>query len=128
MTSSAVQAKFQAERAAAVDLKFPPQTLDLADQLAKRGKTALEGDSYREAMRLYREACWQAPYLPPDVPKGVVRVFGNTRMRQGDAVNQVAFNPDGTLLASASNDGTVKIWDLGNGREIRTYRAHKDKA
>jgi WD40 repeat protein len=80
------------------------------------------------------EARWQLPYLPPDLPSGVSRVFGNTRMRhaaapptqdsawRGDSVQQVTFNPDGTLLASASLDGSVKIWDLGNGREVRAYR------
>ena len=47
-------------------------------------------------------------------------------MRQGDWVNVVAFNPDGTRLASASRDGSVKIWDLGNGREIRSYRGQKE--
>ena len=122
----ALQARYQAERTAAAEQKFPPQSLDLADQLAKRALASLEGKSFREAVRLFREARWQLPYLAPDLPKGISRVFGNTRMRQGDWVNQVAFNPEGTRLASASKDGTVKIWDLGNGREIRTYRGQKE--
>lgn len=125
--SKAMQAKFDAERKGAIEQQFPPPSLELSDQLAKRGQAALDGKSYREAVRLFREARWQLPYLPPDVPKGVSRVFGNTRMRHGDWVNQVAFNPDGTRLASASNDGTIKIWDLGNGREIRTYRGQKER-
>ncbi len=118
----ALQKKFEVERAAAALQKFPTQSLELSDQLAKRGRLAVERDSLRDAQRLYREARWQLPYLPPGLPSGVSRVFGNTRMRQGEAVLQVAFNPDGTLLASASLDGTVKIWDLGNGHEVRTYR------
>src|SRR4051794_4027729 len=66
--------KYRAERSAAAEQKFPPQSFDLSDQLAKRAQTALEGNSYREALRLYREARWQIPYLPNDLPKGVSRV------------------------------------------------------
>src|SRR5690606_33510599 len=39
----------------------------------------------------------------------------------------IAFSNDGTRLASCSQDGTVKIWDLGNGRELVTYRGHIDQ-
>ena len=117
-----LQSKYQAERSSSVEQKFPPQSIELADQLAKRAQAALAGNSLREAQRLYREARWQLPYLPLSLPGGISRVFGNTRMRHGDEVNVVTFSPDGTRLASASKDKCVKIWDLGNGREIRVYR------
>jgi len=39
-------------------------------------------------------------------------------------VNSFAFSPDGRLLASASNDNTVKLWDLRPGLELRTLAAH----
>ncbi len=38
----------------------------------------------------------------------------------------VAFSPDGSLLASASADHTVKLWDLATGRELRTLVGHGD--
>jgi WD40 repeat protein len=36
----------------------------------------------------------------------------------------VAFSPDGTRLASASYDETVKVWDVASGQELRTLRGH----
>jgi WD40 repeat protein len=41
-----------------------------------------------------------------------------------DWVNGVAFNPDGTLVATTSRDGTAKLWDPANGDEIRTLSGH----
>ncbi|MFH0901743.1 MAG: WD40 repeat domain-containing protein, partial [Pseudomonadota bacterium] len=35
-------------------------------------------------------------------------------------VRVVAFSPDGSLLASGSDDRTVRIWDIANGTEQRT--------
>jgi WD40 repeat protein/serine/threonine protein kinase len=39
-------------------------------------------------------------------------------------VSSVAYSRDGKRLASASGDGTVKLWDVGTGREVRTLRGH----
>ncbi|QFS52005.1 CHAT domain-containing protein [Nostoc sphaeroides CCNUC1] len=38
-----------------------------------------------------------------------------------DEVNSVRFSPDGKILA-ASNDYTVKLWDINTGKEIKTLR------
>ena len=39
-------------------------------------------------------------------------------------VFSVSFSPDGTRLASASMDGTVKVWDAATGQETLTLQGH----
>jgi WD40 repeat protein len=46
----------------------------------------------------------------------------------GWCVGAVAFSPDGTTLASASWDRTVKVWDARTGREVASFTEHTDWA
>ncbi|MEH2069954.1 MAG: serine/threonine-protein kinase [Nostoc sp.] len=41
-------------------------------------------------------------------------------------VNSVAFSPDGTTLGSASDDKTIKLWNLATKQEIRTLEGHSN--
>ena len=41
-----------------------------------------------------------------------------------DFVISVAFSPDGTRLASSSADGTLKLWNVADGKIIRTLYGH----
>src|SRR5438132_253227 len=43
-----------------------------------------------------------------------------------DAVNAVAFSPDGALLASGSDDDTVRLWDAATGKATATLKGHAD--
>jgi WD40 repeat protein/serine/threonine protein kinase len=38
----------------------------------------------------------------------------------------IAFNSAGTQLASAGHDGTVRLWDVADGRCVRAWAAHKE--
>jgi WD40 repeat protein len=42
-------------------------------------------------------------------------------------VTAVAVTPDGQRAVSASDDHTLKIWDLGSGRELRTLTGHSGR-
>ena len=41
-------------------------------------------------------------------------------------MNSLRFHPDGTCIASASSDKTIKIWDIRSQRLIQHYDAHTD--
>jgi WD40 repeat protein len=44
-----------------------------------------------------------------------------------EAVQSVAFSPDGKRLASGSNDKTVKVWDTATGQEALTLKGHTNR-
>ena len=44
-----------------------------------------------------------------------------------DGVPSIAFSPDGRWLASACWDGTVRIWDVTAGVEVRRLNGHGDR-
>ena len=37
-------------------------------------------------------------------------------------IRGIAFTPDGRQLVSASDDKTIRVWDLASGKTVRTIR------
>ncbi len=44
------------------------------------------------------------------------------------SVRAVAFSPGRRLIASAGNDGAVRLWDVAGGREVLCLQGHTDRA
>jgi WD40 repeat protein len=43
-----------------------------------------------------------------------------------DVILDLAFSPDGRLLATAGYDRLIKLWDVTSGKEVRTLKDHSD--
>ncbi|GKU08434.1 unnamed protein product [Fusarium langsethiae] len=59
------------------------------------------------------------PHVDPDWNAVLQTLEGHT-----SEVNSVVFSSDGRLIASGSNDNTIKIWNVATGKEEQTLEGH----
>lgn len=108
------------------------------DFLQRRQLEARQFNALTElyAQRNYEQCLTEAPKIPKRSSKyaGVQNVFKQceagiswknlevkTLIAHSDIVGAVTFSPDGRLLASGSKDGTVKLWDVAQGKLSRSF-------
>jgi RNA polymerase sigma factor (sigma-70 family) len=53
------------------------------------------------------------------LPPGAKARLGTVRLRHGNRIGQYAFSPDSKILAAASSDARVYLWDAATGCELR---------
>jgi RNA polymerase sigma factor (sigma-70 family) len=65
----------------------------------------------------------QGPSEP--LPAGAVARMGSVRFCPGTTVHSVAFSPDRKTLASGNAHGTVSVWEVATGREVRVLQGRQ---
>ncbi|MEH2259136.1 nSTAND1 domain-containing NTPase [Nostoc sp.] len=69
----------------------------------------------------------QAVYLKPNEKKENRAIEVNTLEGHSSSVISVAYSPNGQQLASASDDKTIKIWDVSSGQLLKTLTGHSSE-
>lgn len=60
------------------------------------------------------------------LPEGFVARLGSPSLRHAGGISAVAFDPDGVLVASAGEDGSIRLWEVASGKEIQTFTNRRE--
>jgi WD40 repeat protein len=128
--AKAVEEKERADREAArasareKDALAQKDRAELSEYFAQIGRAASEfqaGEPYRagQALEATREGLrgWEYGYLRRQAD-------GLSLRGHGGEVRSVCWSPGGDRLATASFDGTARVWDARTGRETLVLRGH----
>jgi WD40 repeat protein/V8-like Glu-specific endopeptidase len=99
--------------------------LAVAEQLISQSESLR--DSEPRIAKLKSLAAWSIEHssdaryamLASASAPGIAKLTGHTQR-----VNTLAFSPDGKTLASGSDDGTVRLWDVSGQRQVGVLTGH----
>jgi RNA polymerase sigma factor (sigma-70 family) len=57
------------------------------------------------------------------LPAGALLRMGTVRFRSGDCIGQIAYSPDGKILAAGGYHGKIYLYDAATGRKLRQWDA-----
>jgi WD40 repeat protein/biopolymer transport protein ExbD len=99
-------------------------TPELRQQLLESALRYYQKLAQEKARDTDREKGRQA--MPPAPPKGVLGYKEVWTVLAGHTgpVYSVAFSPDGRQAASAGGNGTIRLWELASGKEVRRFLGH----
>jgi len=82
----------------------------------ENGRIALASGSRDSTIRIWR--------IDPDNMRDLARVRPDFLVGHTSWVNMVAFSPTGSVMASTSNDKTIRLWDTSRMRQIGILNGH----
>lgn len=89
--------------------ELPQKSTLAACALAPDGKTVAMSMRYEAAICL----------VDATTGKEIRRFEGHARGNGTRSVTRIDFSPDGKTLASVATDGTIRLWEVGTGKQIR---------
>jgi len=110
--------------------RFIPLRMDDAEisdtlrQFAYVDWRKLDAEQYARLLSACRPEPAEAPVAGP--PSGVLPAHPVLSLGHTGGVNSVVISPDGTRALSASDDRTVKLWDLHSGACLKTLEGHTE--
>src|SRR6266851_71420 len=85
--------------------------------------------SFNEATAMADDSSEQHRQADEEVRKKLppgVKLVRTLRGHKG-WIGRIAWSPDGQMLASPSEDKTIRLWDTETGECLRTLKWHRDK-